>query len=153
MYRSINGGVSWTDITGAGATGLPSIPVFGIARHPDVGSWLYVATELGVFSSNDGGSTWSAATEGPENVRTVEIVFMSGSNRLLAATHGRGLYTADISPCRADFDGNGLVQVPDIFAFLSAWFALEVEADFDGVGGVAVPDIFSFLSAWFAAIP
>ena len=52
--------------------------------------------------------------------------------------------------CRANFDGAGGVQVPDIFAFLSAWFAGSASANFDGVGGVAVPDIFAFLSAWFA---
>ena len=53
-------------------------------------------------------------------------------------------------PCQADFDGNGQVQVPDIFAFLSAWFGLDPRADFNGLQGVNVPDIFAFLSAWFA---
>jgi hypothetical protein len=57
---------------------------------------------------------------------------------------------ADGTECAADFDGNGQVQVPDIFAFLSAWFAQDPRADFDGNGGIAVPDIFAFLSAWFA---
>lgn len=52
--------------------------------------------------------------------------------------------------CRADFDDDGSVGVPDIFAFLSSWFAQEPEADFDGQGGIAVPDIFAFLSEWFA---
>jgi hypothetical protein len=27
------------------------------------------------------------------------------------------------NPCPADFDANGVREVPDIFAFLSAWFA------------------------------
>ena len=55
--------------------------------------------------------------------------------------------------CRADFDGQDCVGVPDIFAFLSAWFAQQPSADFDGVGGIVVPDIFAFLSAWFAGCP
>ncbi len=50
--------------------------------------------------------------------------------------------------CTADWDGNTFVQVPDIFAFLSSWFA--GNGDFDGNGMNAVPDIFAFLSAWFA---
>lgn len=54
------------------------------------------------------------------------------------------------APCPADFDGNGDVEVPDIFAFLSAWFAMDPGADVDGVPGIAVPDIFFFLSLWFA---
>jgi len=53
-------------------------------------------------------------------------------------------------PCAADFDGNGVREVADIFAFLSAWFADGPGADFDGNGTREVPDIFAFLSAWFA---
>ena len=52
--------------------------------------------------------------------------------------------------CPADFDGNGTVDVPDIFAFLSAWFAGDASADVDGTPGIGVPDIFAFLSLWFA---
>jgi hypothetical protein len=52
--------------------------------------------------------------------------------------------------CQADFDQNGTVEVPDIFAFLSAWFAGQPSADIDGVAGIAVPDIFAFLGLWFA---
>lgn len=52
--------------------------------------------------------------------------------------------------CAADFDGNGQVQVPDIFVYLSAWFAGSTAADVDGNLMVQVPDIFAFLSLWFA---
>jgi hypothetical protein len=52
--------------------------------------------------------------------------------------------------CPADFDQNGVREVPDIFAFLSAWFSQDPAADFDGVPGITVPDIFAFLSVWFA---
>jgi hypothetical protein len=55
--------------------------------------------------------------------------------------------------CAADFDGNGAAEVPDIFAFLSAWFASDAAADIDGTPGVGVPDIFAFLSIWFAGCP
>jgi len=60
------------------------------------------------------------------------------------------LQGAPVPTCDADFDDNGQVQVPDIFAFLSAWFASDLCADFDDNGQVQVPDIFAFLSAWFA---
>ena len=49
----------------------------------------------------------------------------------------------------ADWDCSGGVTVPDIFAFLSDWFA--GRGDFDNNGVNEVPDIFSFLSAWFGA--
>jgi hypothetical protein len=52
--------------------------------------------------------------------------------------------------CFADFNQDGTVAVPDIFAFLSAWFAGSAQADIDRSGSITVPDIFAFLSAWFA---
>ncbi len=52
--------------------------------------------------------------------------------------------------CRADFNGDGVVSVPDIFTFLAAWFAMSADADFDLDGVITVPDIFAFLAAWFA---
>ncbi len=55
--------------------------------------------------------------------------------------------------CRADFNGDGVVTVPDIFAFLSAWFAMLPSADFNNDSAINVPDIFAFLSAWFAGCP
>lgn len=55
----------------------------------------------------------------------------------------------------ADFDRDGALGVPDIFAFLSAWFAGagaddHWRTDFDGSCTTDVQDIFAFLSAWFA---
>lgn len=52
-------------------------------------------------------------------------------------------------PCIADFDENTVVEVPDIFEFLTAWFAGDLRADVDGTPGLGVPDIFFFLTAWF----
>jgi hypothetical protein len=51
--------------------------------------------------------------------------------------------------CPADYNGSGVVNVQDIFDFLSGWFAGDVRADFDGSSAIAVQDIFAFLSTWF----
>lgn len=52
--------------------------------------------------------------------------------------------------CRADFNCSGVVEVGDIFAFLSAWFASDPKSDIDGDTVKTVADIFAFLSLWFA---
>ncbi|MBY0261821.1 MAG: hypothetical protein K2Q20_05730 [Phycisphaerales bacterium] len=52
--------------------------------------------------------------------------------------------------CRADFNCSGAVEVGDIFAFLSAWFASDPKSDVDGDTMKTVADIFAFLSLWFA---
>ena len=54
------------------------------------------------------------------------------------------------APCPADFNGDGVATVSDIFDFLAAWFAADPRADFNTVNGIGVADIFDFLAAWFS---
>ncbi len=53
---------------------------------------------------------------------------------------------------RSDFNGDGTIAVPDIFAFLNAWFLGDPSADFNGSGGLSTLDIFDFLNGWFAGV-
>lgn len=95
LWKSVDGGSHWTVITGSGVTALPAAPIHCVVRHPTQPSYLYVATEVGVFNSTDGGATWSGSDYGPANVCTYELSFLNHSNNvLLAATHGRGLWTS-----------------------------------------------------------
>jgi hypothetical protein len=96
LWKSTNGGGTWTDITGTGVSGLPFAPIRGIARHPTQPNWLYAGTEVGLFQSTDGGANWSTNDFGPNNVSVDELVFTHNSFTLLAATHGRGIFTGNI---------------------------------------------------------
>lgn len=56
--------------------------------------------------------------------------------------------------CRPDWDNDGTVGVPDIFAFLSSWFAGPAgQGDYNNDGSIDVSDIFAFLSDWFSGCP
>lgn len=55
------------------------------------------------------------------------------------------------SPLSLDVNGDLVIDVSDIFGFLTAWFA--GEADFDRSGSTEVLDIFAYLTAWFAGCP
>jgi photosystem II stability/assembly factor-like uncharacterized protein len=92
VYRTTDNGTTWVDITGASATGLPNVPVFSLVIHPHNPNWLYVGTEVGVFTSADAGATWGLPQDGPANVSVQELSWVGGD--LLAATHGRGIYRA-----------------------------------------------------------
>ena len=96
LQKTVNNGVAFADLTGSGVTGLPSAPVNGIAQHPLLANRLYVGTQVGMFASDDGGATWSTSNDGPADVSVDEVVFLHNSTKLLAATHGRGLWTIDI---------------------------------------------------------
>lgn len=52
-------------------------------------------------------------------------------------------------PSSADYNGDLIISVQDIFDFLTAWFA--TNADFNRDGMTTVQDIFDFLASWFAA--
>ncbi|MFN8220784.1 MAG: hypothetical protein U0S12_11725 [Fimbriimonadales bacterium] len=98
LYRCSNtlaGSPSWVSVSGTGLTGLPDIPLNGIARDPDdpAGTW-YVATDIGVFMTTNAGSTWSNATGplGLPNVQCNAITAEAGTRFLTVATFGRGAW-------------------------------------------------------------
>jgi hypothetical protein len=64
VWRSGDGGTSWTSIDGSGPTALPDVPVHALAVDPTDGARLYVASDLGVFVSRDTGRTWAAEHTG-----------------------------------------------------------------------------------------
>jgi probable HAF family extracellular repeat protein len=62
-------------------------------------------------------------------------------------------YLGSERACPADFNGNGVLSVADVFAYLNEWFAGAAETDVDGVCSLSVADIFYFLNLWFAGCP
>src|SRR3972149_5444317 len=91
VRRTPNGGANWSDTTGSGGAALPSLPVRSLVIHPSNANWLYVGTELGIFTSEDGGASGSIPHDGPTNTSVDELFWMG--NKLVAATHGRGMFS------------------------------------------------------------
>lgn len=97
LWKTADGGATWKSLKGQGTSILPSAPIRGIARDPGDPNSLYVGTEVGIFDSSDGGATWSTDEAGPAEVSVDELTFMANSTTLLAATHGRGIWTAELN--------------------------------------------------------
>lgn len=94
LYQTSDSGMTWANRSGSGVTALPSAPVRDIEVNPGNASWLYAATEIGIFTSEDMGATWQIPQNGPANVSVDELTWMGPT--LVAATHGRGLYKASV---------------------------------------------------------
>ena len=103
VWESTNGGTTWTNIEG----NLPDMPVYwglfaptGAQLSGTTGGGIILGTDLGVWttSSISGASTqWIANNSGLANVRTDMIKYRPANTSLVAATHGRGLFTATLT--------------------------------------------------------
>ncbi|HKC88340.1 MAG TPA: BACON domain-containing carbohydrate-binding protein, partial [Blastocatellia bacterium] len=99
VWRSVDGGASWSAIDGAGVTGIPDIPVHCIAIDPTYSARLYIGADLGVFVSADGGQNWAEERTGFPNTIVETLVFntVDGVVSLYAFTHGRGAWRVIVS--------------------------------------------------------
>jgi uncharacterized protein (TIGR03437 family) len=99
VFRTIDAGVTWTNIDGTGDAKIPDIPVHCIVVDPVNPSRLYIGTDTGVFVSLDGGATWSVENTGFANVVTesLQINVVNGVTTLYAFTHGRGVFKVDLN--------------------------------------------------------
>lgn len=91
LWKTTNGGANWQDIS----SDLPKAPIYAITIHPQNNDWIYIATEVGLFASEDGGSTWSANNEGPANVCCKDLFWLGTT--LVCVTSGRGIFQIDLT--------------------------------------------------------
>lgn len=96
VYESTNAGSSWTSVEG----NLPDMPIRWAIFSPIGGDSALLATELGVWSTdnlNGGSTSWAATNTGLANVRTDMLQVRLSDSTVIAATHGRGLYSYSFS--------------------------------------------------------
>lgn len=97
IWRTTDGGATWTQITGAANRRIPSAPVSALALDPNRPGRLFAGTDIGVFTTWDDGATWSVESQGPGTVAIDELVWRNATT-LVAATHGRGVWQAVVTP-------------------------------------------------------
>ncbi|HSG49094.1 MAG TPA: hypothetical protein VLA43_14840, partial [Longimicrobiales bacterium] len=92
VWRSDDHGASWRRID----VGLPADRVARTLRedprNPDL---LYLGTELGLFLSFDGGTTWVELDGGMPTMAFNDLVVHPRDNDLVLATHSRGIWILD----------------------------------------------------------
>jgi photosystem II stability/assembly factor-like uncharacterized protein len=92
VFKTTTGGGSWTDISGD----LPNIPVNWLVTAPGAPNILFVATDIGVFYTNNAGTTWNSLVNGLPRVTVLGLALHAPTHILRAATHGRGMWDVDI---------------------------------------------------------
>ena len=93
IWETRDGGTTWINREG----NLPNMPVRWVEYHPQFSDQIYIATELGVWSTdnvNVASPVWSSTNGGLANVRTDMLRIRDSDKTIMAATHGRGVFTA-----------------------------------------------------------
>ncbi len=91
VFRTLDGGASWTDISGA----LPDEPVFTVTADPARPNDVYIGTEFGIYVNTAGwtGNLWTRINNGQLPHAHVNMLEFSKANgKLRAVTHGRGIW-------------------------------------------------------------
>lgn len=95
VWETMNGGELWKPVEG----NLPDMPVRWAIFLPGNNQGALLATELGVWGTDQLASvetTWVPVNKGMANVRTDMLKYNPRTRRIMAATHGRGVYVTDI---------------------------------------------------------
>ncbi|TGE15642.1 T9SS type A sorting domain-containing protein [Hymenobacter elongatus] len=112
VWETLNGGAAWRNVEG----NLPDMPIRWAMFDPANSQRALLATELGVWSTDDltlGSSiAWSPSSTGMANVRVDMLRLRKLDKQIVAATHGRGLYTTDVFVTLAN---KGAVAVNNAF--------------------------------------
>jgi photosystem II stability/assembly factor-like uncharacterized protein len=99
VYKSVDGGQTWTGIDGTGTTGLPDVPVNVALVDPSNNQTIYIGTDLGIYVSLDGGTTWARDVNPfvDTPVTTLTIDKGTGTSELFAFTYGRGAWKVPLT--------------------------------------------------------
>jgi hypothetical protein len=81
-----SGTATWTAVSG----GLPDVPMYALTLASTT-EW-FVGTDIGVFRTTNGGTSWVNYSQGLPNTAIYDLRRRTGGNLLRAATHGRGLW-------------------------------------------------------------
>ncbi|MFC2107680.1 T9SS type A sorting domain-containing protein, partial [Bacteroidota bacterium] len=94
VWQTCDGGNNWVSKEG----NLPDMPIRWVLYHPDNANQALLATELGVWATTNLQQSdvyWEPVNDGMANVRVDMLRFRESDNKVVAASHGRGLFYAD----------------------------------------------------------
>lgn len=92
VFVTTDGGTNWKNVE----ANLPDMPVRWGIFHPKNARQVMLATEIGIWTTENifaQNVVWTPDVEGMANVRVDMVKFRTSDNTVLAATHGRGMFT------------------------------------------------------------
>ncbi|MBI4913345.1 MAG: immunoglobulin domain-containing protein, partial [Acidobacteria bacterium] len=109
LWKTTNGGSTWGALDGN--AGFPfGMPVEGLVIDPGNPNVVYVGTDIGVYQSTNGGSSWSRFGSGLPYANVKDLYIAPDGSFLRAATFGRGAW--EILPSSTPPTGPTITQHP-----------------------------------------
>jgi hypothetical protein len=95
VWKTTDLGQTWANISGD----LPDLPTNDLFIDPEFTDHLYLATDVGVYFSDNGGESWVFASEGIPFVPCLDFHYQKiGIKRLLRiGTYGRSIYETNLN--------------------------------------------------------
>lgn len=91
LFRSLDAGNSWAQVTGGLSLSQGSVRPLRLASGP--GGSLFLGSGAGVYFSNDGGQAWAPRNTGI-NATTIRRLVVQPNGTILAASTTNGVYTS-----------------------------------------------------------
>jgi len=116
VLRTTDMGQTWEDLSGFGvdtvsSNGFPDVAVYDLLVMPHNPDTIWVASEIGLIESIDNGATWQLADNGFPSVAIWAMTHVD--DEVVLATHGRGIWSVEISGLSAGQTFNPLIK--DLF--------------------------------------
>lgn len=147
----------------------------GSVADPQLGLWNDQFTgieagspNLGIGTDNEFGTQGLGAISEVDTVRTTPVVTpppdsgacctgtacsittASGCAAAGQIFRGVGVACSPLACCTADFDSSGVLDIMDVFGYLTEFFSSGPRADFNADGRLDIADVFGYLTAYFA---
>jgi photosystem II stability/assembly factor-like uncharacterized protein len=109
VWYTSNGGTSWQKKEGD----LPDIPVKDILMNPLRNNEVIIATNLGVWYTNnffDSSPHWLRAENGMKDVKVTSFDIRTADNEVLASTYGRGLFTGYFDALPSSVEDSNILE-------------------------------------------
>jgi len=110
VFKSSNGGITWQNIS----ANLPAVPANSIAVDPFNNSVIYVGNDLGVWVTQDGGTTWSSFNNELPYLVVDDLHYFKPDSTIRIGTYGRGYWmTKALNPVPTQITENtsGSLQI------------------------------------------
>jgi hypothetical protein len=89
VFRSDDAGLTWRDTDGGQ---LPDVPHQAIACRTELPDTVFVASDAGVFQSDDGGRQWVNISGTLPSTMFIDLVYHDKDKTLTVATYGRSIW-------------------------------------------------------------